>query len=45
MVALVNTHLTGTALAYSINVVSPKHIIVAAETVSTLRQIGRTRSP
>src|SRR5262247_3152645 len=31
VVALVNTHLTGMALAYCINVVSPKHIIVAAE--------------
>jgi fatty-acyl-CoA synthase len=31
VVALINTHLTGTALAYSINVVNPKHIIVAAE--------------
>ena len=31
VVALINTHLTGTALAYCINVVSPKHIIVAAE--------------
>ena len=33
VVALVNTHLIGTALAYCINVVSPKHIIVAAELV------------
>ena len=31
VVALINTHLTGMALAYCINVVSPKHIIVAAE--------------
>ncbi len=31
VVALLNTHLTGTALAHCINVVSPKHIIVAAE--------------
>ena len=31
VVALLNTNLTGTALAYCINVVEPKHIIVAAE--------------
>src|SRR6266566_9290384 len=31
VVALINTHLTGMVLAYCINVVSPKHIIVAAE--------------
>jgi fatty-acyl-CoA synthase len=31
VVALLNTNLTGTALAYCINVVNPKHVIVAAE--------------
>jgi fatty-acyl-CoA synthase len=31
VVALVNTHLTGPALAYCINVVLPRHIVVAAE--------------
>jgi fatty-acyl-CoA synthase len=31
VVALLNTHLTGAALAHCINVVRPKHIIVAAE--------------
>src|SRR5438876_3771563 len=31
VVALLNTNLTGAALAYCINVVNPKHIIVAAE--------------
>jgi fatty-acyl-CoA synthase len=31
VVALLNTNLTGQALAYCINVVNPKHIIVAAE--------------
>jgi len=36
VVALINTHLTGTALAYCINVVSPKHIIVAAELFDAL---------
>ena len=36
VVALVNTHLTGTALAYCINAVSPKHIIVAAELLASL---------
>ena len=36
VVALINTHLTGTALAYCINVVSPKHIVVAAELFDSL---------
>ncbi|MET0472746.1 MAG: AMP-binding protein, partial [Xanthobacteraceae bacterium] len=36
VVALVNTHLTGTALAYCINAVTPKHIIVAAELLASL---------
>jgi len=36
VVALINTHRTGTALAYCINVVSPKHIIVAAELFDAL---------
>jgi len=31
VVALVNTNLRGPALAYSLNVVAPKHVIVAAE--------------
>src|SRR5439155_5798745 len=31
VVALLNTNLTGAALAHCINVVSPKHVIVAAE--------------
>ena len=31
VVALVNTNLTGTALAHCINVVQPRHIVVAAE--------------
>src|SRR5262249_47096713 len=37
VVALVNTHLTGLALAYCINVVSPKLIIVAAELFESLQ--------
>ena len=37
VVALINTHLTGMALAYCINVVSPKHIIVAAELFESLQ--------
>ena len=36
VVALINTHLNGTALAYCINVVSPKHIIDAAELFDSL---------
>ena len=31
VVALLNTNLVGTALAHCINIVAPKHIIVAAE--------------
>jgi fatty-acyl-CoA synthase len=30
VVALINTHLTGAALAHCINIVAPKHVIVAA---------------
>jgi fatty-acyl-CoA synthase len=30
-VALVNTNLTGSSLAHSVNIVAPKHVIVAAE--------------
>src|SRR5262249_23034912 len=41
VVALLNTHLTGMALAYCINVVSPKHIIAAAELFESL-QSART---
>jgi fatty-acyl-CoA synthase len=37
VVALVNTHLAGAALAHSINVVSPKHIIVAAELLESFQ--------
>src|SRR5919108_870423 len=37
VVALLNTHLTGAALAHCINVVSPKHIIVAAELFEALQ--------
>jgi fatty-acyl-CoA synthase len=36
VVALLNTHLTGSALAYCMNVVNPKHIIVAAELFGSL---------
>jgi fatty-acyl-CoA synthase len=37
VVALLNTNLTGPALAYCINAVRPKHIIVAAELISALQ--------
>src|SRR5258708_38231744 len=33
IVALLNTSLTGAALAYCINIVRPKHVIVAAELI------------
>jgi len=36
VVALLNTNLTGTALAHCINVVSPRHIIVAADLLEAL---------
>ena len=36
VVALLNTNLTGMALAHCINVVEPKHIIVAAELLDAL---------
>jgi fatty-acyl-CoA synthase len=36
VVSLLNTHLVGTSLAHCIRVVSPKHIIAAAECVETL---------
>jgi fatty-acyl-CoA synthase len=36
VVALLNTHLTGLALAHCVNVVSPRHIIVAAELVGSM---------
>ena len=36
VVALINTNLIGTALAHCINIVEPKHIIVAAELLGSL---------
>jgi fatty-acyl-CoA synthase len=37
VVALINTNLTGMALAHCVNVVAPKHIIVAAELLEPLQ--------
>jgi fatty-acyl-CoA synthase len=37
VVALINTNLTGMALAHCVNVVEPKHIIVAAELLGPLQ--------
>jgi fatty-acyl-CoA synthase len=37
VVALINTNLTGMALAYCVNVVDPKHIIVATELLAPLQ--------
>ena len=45
VVALLNTNLTGTALAHCINIVKPKHIIVAAELLAALRDRARRISP
>jgi fatty-acyl-CoA synthase len=36
VVALLNTHLSGPALAHCINIVAPRHIIVAAELIDPL---------
>ncbi len=36
VVALLNTHLAGPSLAHSINIVAPKHVIVAAELAGQL---------
>src|SRR5262252_5342963 len=36
VVALLNTHLTGRALAHCIEIVAPRHMIVAAEQVESL---------
>jgi fatty-acyl-CoA synthase len=36
VVALLNTNLTGLSLAHCINIVAPKHIIVAAELAAAL---------
>ena len=41
VVALLNTHLSGPALAHCINVVAPRHIIVAAELFESL-EFART---
>ena len=38
--ALLNTHLTGPALAHCINIVAPKHLIVADELVAPLEGAG-----
>jgi fatty-acyl-CoA synthase len=47
VVALLNTNLTGHALAHCINVVTPKHIIVAAELLAALKaaQVHLTVKP
>ena len=40
IVALVNTNLTGDALAHSINIVAPKHIIVARDLCDRAIELG-----
>jgi fatty-acyl-CoA synthase len=42
VVALLNTNLTGTALSHCINVVEPKHIIVAAELLASFESARET---
>jgi fatty-acyl-CoA synthase len=44
IVALINTNLTGDSLVHSINLVAPKHIIVAAELLDALAAVA-TRLP
>ena len=44
--ALINTNLIGTALAHCIDIVTPKHIVVAAELAGELRHArGRCSRP
>jgi fatty-acyl-CoA synthase len=45
VVALINTNLTGMALAHCINVVKPKHVIVAAELFESLESARALISP
>jgi fatty-acyl-CoA synthase len=45
VVALINTNLTGMALAHCINVVKPKHVIVAAELFESLESARSLISP
>ena len=40
VVALVNTHLRGPSLAHAIDLVTPRHLIVAAELVDAVRAAG-----
>jgi fatty-acyl-CoA synthase len=40
VVALINTHLVGSSLAHCINMVSPKHIIVAQDLMDSLTKVG-----
>jgi fatty-acyl-CoA synthase len=37
VVSLINTNLRGTALAHCVNIVSPKHIVVASDLIATFR--------
>ncbi|MGH9587936.1 MAG: long-chain-acyl-CoA synthetase [Acidobacteriaceae bacterium] len=45
--ALINTNLTGQSLAHSINIVNPKHVIVASEFIDRVKSVLRdlTSSP
>ena len=45
IVALLNTNLVGDSLAYAINVVKPKHVIVGAELVETYAAVERELAP
>jgi fatty-acyl-CoA synthase len=44
-VALINTNLTGQSLCHCINIVQPRHIIVAAELLDSVKSIQRQISP
>ena len=45
VVALINTNLTGASLAYCINVVQPKHVIVASELLDRLASARTELAP
>jgi fatty-acyl-CoA synthase len=45
IVSLLNTNLTGDALAHAINIVAPKHLIVGAELADALANVSTKISP
>jgi fatty-acyl-CoA synthase len=45
VVALINTNLAGSALSHCVNIVAPKHLIVAAELIDTLTAVLADLAP